>query len=133
MYCDAFLNLCFCGKIFLYTNNISKSQVTSLNISVAIMLRNACAGAVYEKCFRTSVQNKVSSYQSIMFCAEDGEAIMEMVLKGSLLGALTIGIMMCIFCGFFTIGFHAIWAFSLLTILLVIAVWTYNFIRNEFI
>lgn len=86
------------------------------------MLRSACVGAVYERCLMMSAQNYVPSYQAMVFCADDGDAIMEMVSKGSFIVAQIMGIALCLFCGFLTLGFHMLWMVVGTIILLTIAV-----------
>lgn len=56
------------------------------------------------------------------FCAEDGDAILELVQKGGLLVGHTIGIVMCMVCGFLLVGFQTIWAAFGVSVMLLVAV-----------
>lgn len=82
------------------------------------MLRNACAGAVYESCLKASLHASVASYEVMVFCAAEGETIMELVQKGSLIVAQSMGIVLCLGAGFLTIGWPSV--FVVIGVLLIL-------------
>lgn len=73
-----------------------KTCANSIALRTAIMLRNACAGAVYHSTVNSSVQTRVSSHQIMTLCADDGQIIVEMVLKGAFLVSQSLGMGLCI-------------------------------------
>lgn len=86
------------------------------------MLRNACAGAVYESCLKASLQASVASFEVMVFCAEDGEAIMELVQKGSLIAATSMGLVLCVCAGFVAIGSSLVFSVIAFSLIFVSAV-----------
>lgn len=60
--------------------------------------------------------------------AEDGDAILEFIQKGGLIAGHSVGIALCMFCGFIMVGFPAIWATIGVSIMLLVAVSIYSYI-----
>lgn len=57
-------------------------------------------------------------------CAEDGQAILELIQKGGLLIGHTLGIVICMLCGFIVAGFGTVWASIGVSIMLLMSVST---------
>lgn len=73
-----------------------KCASKALALSTAVRLRNACAGAVYLSAVRSSVRAHVSSHRIVALCGDDGDAILDLVQKGGIIGAQSLGVLLCI-------------------------------------
>lgn len=117
-------NLAYCGAYVALMLLIValKACANSIVLRTAIMLRNACAGAVYQSTVYSSVQTRVDSHQIMALCADDGQAIVELVTKGAFLVAQSLGMVMCIVTGALQMTSSALFGFIGISFIVLLVV-----------
>lgn len=121
MLCGFYVLPSLCGN-YNIMNYIKQYLFKPYIFSSAIKLRNAFAGVVFVKSLSESLNINVSSIPAMLFCTEDGDVIMEMVLKGTFILVQSLALVLFIGFGFLIGEVSMIWPSLGLIVFIIIAV-----------